>query len=66
MAITYAEVKSQQLHVYGEKNKTLYMHAMSPSDKLLGFTANSVTVKKGQYTITYDEKGKTISTHHTP
>ncbi|BCZ18231.1 hypothetical protein NHP190003_15130 [Helicobacter sp. NHP19-003] len=52
MAITHIELKGQHLHVYGEKNKIFYATGVSPSDKLLGFTASSFTLKKGQYTVT--------------
>lgn len=60
MAITLAVVKGSFVYVY-DGNKQLYTLAISKNDELVGYTSSTVSVKRGSFIHTYDEKGRQIS-----
>lgn len=65
MAITHAIEKGNFIEVY-DGNRRLFYKSINKKrgDKLMGFTANSVTIKIGEFVETYDENDRRISYQH--
>ncbi|TKX32583.1 hypothetical protein [Campylobacter aviculae] len=58
--ITLAIKKGTWVYVYsGEKQ--LYSIYCDKDDEIMGFTGFSVSIKKGKFIHTYDEKGHEVS-----
>ena len=56
--ITTAIQKGEFVYAYDERNSTLF----SRQGVLLGYTSGTVTIKRGGFVTTYNEKGNSIST----
>lgn len=55
MAIGSAVQKGKTIYVYNEKGQIMFAKT---GDKLVGYTAITVTVQKGKTVTTYNEKGQ--------
>jgi len=54
--IALAEQRNDSsIHVYDENGMTLFIES---SGELLGFTSNTVSIKRNGVTFVYDEKGR--------
>jgi hypothetical protein len=67
MPIASAIQRGTSITVYDEKNRTLFSKSTTESrNGLLGYTANSVSIRVGNSVITYDASGRQISSHYSP
>jgi len=60
MAIAYAVLNGGSVFAKDEKGHTIFIQ--TGVDQVLGNTSTTVTVKKGNTIVVFDERGKTIST----
>lgn len=65
MAITHVLEKGNYIEVYNG-NRQIFSKYINKNngDKLMGFTANSVTIKIGVHAITYDENQRQIGSQY--
>ena len=59
MIITCVQ-KGSYVYVYGQGNRQLFME----NGILVGYTGNSVSIKKQSYVYTYDANHRLISQHY--
>lgn len=59
MTIGSVVKKGSTIHVYNEKGGLLFAKAvgMDPKKDVVGYTANTVSIRMGSSIITYNEKG---------
>jgi|GEM_PF-3765658 len=60
--ITTAVKRTDIVYVYGDNGRFLFSLACGPNCELLGYTSNTVTLRKGDVAYTYNDKGAFIST----
>jgi hypothetical protein len=60
MAIVNAVHRGAFISVYNQRGiqTTLTQAGTQPGDGLLGYTSSAVSVKRGAFIITYDERGR--------
>lgn len=65
MPIATAIQRGSAVYVYDEKNRNLFSKTIGvkPQDGLVGYTANSVSVRVGNLVTTYDATGRQIGAH---
>ncbi|WP_104759934.1 hypothetical protein [Helicobacter bizzozeronii] len=61
MAIASAVQKGTRVYVYDEKNHMMFYKDVGKDGKLIGYTANCLTLKIGQNIYTFDEKNHQTS-----
>jgi hypothetical protein len=66
MPIATAIQRGSAVYVYDEKNRNLFSKSIGtkPQDGVVGYTANSVSVRVGNLVTTYDATGRQISSHN--
>lgn len=59
MAIASAVQKNGNVYIYNEKGGTLAVvpAGIGPNDGLKGYTASTVSIKRGSFIYVYNEKG---------
>ncbi len=57
MTIESVVQKSYTITIYGEKGRILGNIPTNPGDMLMGYTATSVSVRKGGFINVYNERG---------
>ncbi len=60
MAIGSAVVRGSNVYVYDEKGKQLYVRPMTTQGQLVGYTANTLSIKIGRNTYVYDDKNRQV------
>ena len=63
MSIETAIQKRCYVQIYGEHGRSLGSIPIERNDMLLGFTSESVTVKRGSFVNVYNEHGAVISSY---
>lgn len=55
---------TRTIYIYNEKNTQtgVIYKGTKKNDGLIGYTANEITVRKGELIYSYDEKGRIINT----
>lgn len=68
MPIASAIQRGTSITVYDEKNRILFGKTVPDKsrDGIVGYTANSISIRFGSTVITYDAAGHQIATHYSP
>ena len=60
MAIGHVDVRGTNAYVFDEKGKQLYIRPMTNHGQMVGYTANTLSIKIGNNTYIYDDKGRQV------
>ena len=62
MGIGSAVQRGSVVYVYDERNRPLFQRAVGrgPKDGLVGYTANTLSVRVGNVVYTYDTRGRPL------
>jgi len=60
MAIGSAVVRGLNVYVYDEKGKQIFIRPLTNQGQLVGYTANTLSIKIGRNTYVYDDKNRQI------
>lgn len=63
MPIGTAVTKSSVVHVFDQKGRQIFTQSSGSGrkDGLVGYTSGTVSIRRGSQILTYDEKGRQIS-----